>query len=145
MTERYQIGTVEIMQIPEAAEQRLQRELIIWLTTVTPTGRPQTSPVWFLWKDGEFLIYSLADTARVRNIRANPHVALNFDGDGVGGAVVTFEGVARIDDAAPPASGMPEYVEKYRDDMAENKWTPEVFSARYSVPIRITPRRVRSW
>lgn len=133
------------MQLTETAKQRLQQELIIWLTTVTPTGRPQTSPVWFVWEGGEFLIYSLADTARVRNVQANPYVAVNFDGDGEGGAVVTFEGVARIDDAAPPASATPKYVEKYRDEMAKNGWTPEVFSSRYSVPIRITPRRVRSW
>ena len=133
------------MQISPTAEQRLGQELVIWLTTVTPTGRPQTSPVWFLWEDGGFLIYSLADTARVRNVRANPHVALNLDGNGLGGAVVTFEGTARIDSDASPASAVPEYVEKYQDRMAHNGWTPEEFSGRYPVAIRITPRRVRSW
>lgn len=131
--------------MPKAAELRLQQELIVWLTTVTATGRPQTSPVWFLWEGDEFLIYSLADTARVRNLRANPHVALNFDGDGVGGAVVTFEGVARVVADAPPACAVAEYVEKYRDEMTRHGWTPEEFSRRYPVAIRITPQRVRSW
>ncbi|HZJ48129.1 MAG TPA: TIGR03667 family PPOX class F420-dependent oxidoreductase [Acidimicrobiia bacterium] len=133
------------MQISETAAQRLREELIIWLTTVTPTGRPQTSPVWFLWEGGEFLIYSLADTARVRNLAANPHVALNLDGDGLGGGVVSFEGIARFDVDAGPASAVSAYVEKYRDRMIHHGWTPEEFSRRYPVAIRITTGRVRTW
>ena len=35
------------------AAERLEGELILWLTTVTPEGQPQSSPVWFLWIDGE--------------------------------------------------------------------------------------------
>ncbi len=34
-----------------AAAGRLQSEPIIWLTTVTPSGQPQSTPVWFLWQD----------------------------------------------------------------------------------------------
>ncbi len=133
------------MQVAATVEQRLHDELIVWLTTVTRTGRPQTSPVWFLWSDGQFLIYSLADTARVRNLRSNSNVALNLDGNGLGGAIVTFEGTARIDDDADPASANRQYVEKYRERMKRNGWTPEEFSRRYPVAIRVTPLRVRSW
>ena len=31
---------------------RLATDVIGWLTTVTPDGRPQTFPIWFLWEDG---------------------------------------------------------------------------------------------
>ncbi len=126
-------------------EKRLRDEVVIWLTTVTPSCRPQTSLVWFLWDGDEFLVYSLADTARVRNIASHPDVSLNLDSDGVGGHVVTIEAVARIDESAPPASRIPEYVAKYRDHMARLGWTPEQFSERYPVAIRITPKRVRAW
>jgi Pyridoxamine 5'-phosphate oxidase len=34
------------------AERRLRTEPIVWLTTVRADGRPQSSPVWFLW-DGD--------------------------------------------------------------------------------------------
>ena len=37
---------------------RLATDMIGWLTTVTPEGQPQTFPIWFLWEDGEVLVYS---------------------------------------------------------------------------------------
>ncbi len=127
------------------AEQRLRDELIIWLTTVTPAGLPQTSPVWFLWDGAEFLIYSLPGTARTRNIEANPRVSLNLDGDGQGGAVVTIEGRARLDLHAPASTDVPDYAAKYRQKISSHGWTPESFAADYPIPIRITPTRARSW
>jgi PPOX class probable F420-dependent enzyme len=127
------------------ARQRLGEEAIIWFTTVRPSGQPQTSAVWFLWEGNEFLIYSLADTARVTNIAANPLVSLNLDGNGRGGDVVTIEGVARIDPEAPPADEADDYVTKYRSYMQRNGWTPEVFAAKYPVAIRIKATRARAW
>ena len=108
-------------------------------------GQPQTSPVWFLVADDELIVYSLPDTARVTNIQSNPRVALNLDGNGQGGAIVTIEGEARIDPDYPAADQVPEYVEKYESFMARNGWTPDIFAARYSTPIRITPTRSRAW
>jgi PPOX class probable F420-dependent enzyme len=127
------------------AEQRLRDELIIWLTTVSPAGQPQTSPVWFLWNGEEVVIYSLPGTARTRNIVANPRVSLNFDGDGQGGAVVTIEGMALVDLEAPASTEVPAYAAKYRQKIAGYGWTPESFAADYPIPIRITPTRARSW
>ena len=127
------------------AEQRLRDELIIWLTTVSPSGQPQTSPVWFLWNGEEIVIYSLPGTARTRNIVANPRVSLNFDGDGQGGAVVTIEGMALVDLEAPASTEVPAYAAKYRQKIAGYGWTPESFAADYPIPIRITPTRARSW
>ncbi len=127
------------------AAARLRSDLIGWLTTVSPGGQPQPSPVWFLWEGGNLLVYSLADTARVRNLEANPKVSLNLDGDGVGGEVVVVEGEARFDPDAPPASGNPPYLEKYRERFERYNWTPEWFAERYPVAIRITPTRLRAW
>lgn len=109
------------------AGQRLSTALIGWLTTVSPAGRPQPSPVWFLWQGGDILVYSLADTARIRNIAANPLVSLNLDGD------------------APSAAEVPEYLAKYAERFATYGWTPEWFAARYPVAIRIRPTRLRAW
>jgi PPOX class probable F420-dependent enzyme len=123
---------------------RLTDEPIIWLATVSSSGQPQTSPVWFLY-DGDFLVYSLEGTARLRNIEANPRVALNLDGNGQGGDIVTIEGEAHIDLATPPSTDVPAYQDKYAPFIARNEWTPEQFATDYPVPIRITPTRVRFW
>src|SRR5262245_14743119 len=39
-----------------AAADRLRAEPIIWLTTVAPSGQPQSTPVWLLREGGRFLI-----------------------------------------------------------------------------------------
>jgi PPOX class probable F420-dependent enzyme len=125
------------------AAERLEREIIAWLTTVTPAGQAQSSPVWFLWAGGEFLVYSLAVTPRIRNLAANTRVSVHLNSDAVGGDIVTMEGEALVDLAAPPAAAVPAYLEKYRHLIAESGWTPEKFSQDYPLPIRIRPTRIR--
>jgi PPOX class probable F420-dependent enzyme len=128
-----------------AADDRLRVEPIIWLTTVAPTGQPQSTPVWFLWHGGEFLIYGLASGLKVRNIGSNPHVCLHLEGNGQGGANVIFEGSARIDPAGPRADGVPAYIGKYREFLDSYGWTPQSFSDDYPHPIRVSPTRARVW
>jgi PPOX class probable F420-dependent enzyme len=128
------------------AAERLERELILWLTTVTPEGQPQTSPVWFLWVDGEILLYSRANTPRLANLRANPRVAANFDADADGDDVVSFEGEARIvREQATVAEVPPAYVEKYAQRLAAFGWTMETMLVDYPAEIRVRPTRVRAW
>ena len=121
----------------------LREDVVVWLTTVTPRGAPLPSPVWFLW-DGAASIdmYSMPG-ARVRNVEANPRVALNFGGDGMGGDIVVLSGTATIDRDAPPAFAAPEYRAKYDPHIARIGMTPETFAARYSVPIHIDVTRLR--
>jgi len=127
------------------AARRLAEEPIIWLTTVGPKGQPQPSPVWFVFEDEEFLVYSLAGTARIGNIEANPLVSLNLDGNGRGGDIVVIEGEARIETFAPPSSEVPAYQDKYAALIERNGWTPQSFAADYPIPIRIRPTRFRIW
>lgn len=128
------------------AVRRLERDLILWLTTVTPQGQPQPSPVWFLWVDGEILLYSRADTPRPANIRANPRVAANLDSDGDGGDIVSVEGEARIvRERATVADVPPAYVDKYAARLAAFGWTMQSMLADYPVEIRLRPTRVRAW
>jgi PPOX class probable F420-dependent enzyme len=119
----------------------LEDALVVWLTTVRPNGQPQTSPVWFVVDNDEFLIYSLDGTARTSNIAANPRVSLNLDSK-AGADVVAIEGTARIVDG-PPSTAHAEYQEKYREAITDIGHTPESFEERYSVVIRVTPQRWR--
>jgi len=128
------------------AVRRLERDLILWLTTVTSEGQPQASPVWFLWVDDEILLYSRADTPRPANIRANPRVSANFEGDGAGGDIVSIEGDARITrERAALADVPPQYLAKHAEKLAAYGWTMESMLVDYPVEIRIRPTRVRAW
>jgi PPOX class probable F420-dependent enzyme len=122
---------------------RLETELIAWLTTVTGDGRLQSSPVWFLWSAGEFQVFSRKGAPRARNIATNANVSVHLNSDDKGDGIVTFEGLARIEPGAQPASALPAYVAKYGAMIAGYGWTPESFSRDYPDPIRIRPTRLR--
>ena len=96
------------------AARHLREEIVVWLTT-----------------------------ARVRNVEANPHVTLNFAGDGRGGDIVVLSGEATIDRDAPPASDDRAYLAKYDDHIARIGMTPETFSERYCMPVTIRLERLR--
>ena len=126
-----------------ALDERLRAENIAWLTTVTPGGQPQSSPVWFLWTDGEFLIYAQPRSWKVRNIRAHPQVSVNLNSNAGGGQIATFEATARIADDQPPVHQTDGYLAKYRSGIASIGTTPEQMAADYSTALRLTPTRVR--
>jgi PPOX class probable F420-dependent enzyme len=126
-----------------ALAERLQTESVAWITTISPGGQPQSSPIWFLWEGGEFLVYAQPRSWKVRNIRAHPRVSLHLNSDEEGGRVVTFEGSARIADTGPPLEAVTAYLAKYRDGIAGLGMTPEQMGAEYATALRITPTRVR--
>jgi PPOX class probable F420-dependent enzyme len=121
---------------------RLTNEQIIWLTTVGPDQVPQPIPVWFLWDGERLLIFSTPNTPKLRNIAANPRVALNFDGDGFGRNIIVFNGQAVIGEQAS-ADELATYSEKYQKGLDHLGWTFDSFMKKYSVPIRVTPTKLR--
>jgi len=53
--------------------------------------------------------------------------------------------MAEIVEDTPPATEVPEYVEKYRAAIARIGFDPEGFAQAYSVAIRVTPTRWQVW
>ncbi|HVX30256.1 MAG TPA: TIGR03667 family PPOX class F420-dependent oxidoreductase [Nitrolancea sp.] len=127
------------------AAQKLRDEEIIWLTTVSPKGQPESVPVWFYWDGETVLIYSQPDKPKIRNIEANPRIALNFNSDPQGDHVVRLSGRAIIDVNAPKATDVEGMMDKYRDGIKRIGTTPEQFARGYSVAIRITPTKVTAF
>ena len=125
------------------ANERLRSEKVAWLTTVRRDGQPQSSPVWFLWRDGEIIVYSRPTTQKVRNVRANPRVAVHLRDVDDGSDIVSIEGEAMIDEGYPSAAAIPAYVKKYDAMIAGLRMDPSSFAKAYSVPIRIRPTRMR--
>ena len=132
----------ETTEFGARAARHLREEIVVWMTTVSPSGKPVPRPVWFIWDGGVSVLMYSEPKQRVRNVEANPHVTLNFGGDGRGGDIVVLTGDARVDEDAPPAGELPEYLSKYDDHIARIGMTPESFSRTYSVPIRVAITRV---
>src|SRR5262245_44711525 len=120
--------------LPESgrAGERLRRETIGWLTTVTRSGRPQSSLVWFAVHDDAIDIQSRLEGAKLENIRANSNVSFHFDSDGLGGDVVTIDGEAEILGGVPPDL-RDTYLRKYEHVIRERlRSTPEEMLEQYN-------------
>jgi PPOX class probable F420-dependent enzyme len=125
------------------AQERLSTELVVWLTTVAPSGMPQPHPVWFLWDKDTFLIYSQPAAKKLAHIAANPQVALHFNGTADGDDIQIFLATATIDRTPPIAQTMQAYLAKYRAAIEDIGTTPETLSATYSTLLRVVPTRLR--
>jgi PPOX class probable F420-dependent enzyme len=122
---------------------RLETEVIGWLTTVRADGTPQPSPIWFLWDGATILIYSQREKPKLRNIAGNPKVSFSLDSDGTGGNIVILNGEAIVESSAPSVDQNPEYLSKYHGHILRIGMTNESFAGSYSVPIRVTPTKLR--
>jgi len=128
------------------AAARLRDEQVVWLTTVDPHGVPQPTPVWFWWDgDDEVVIRSQPGTAKLRNVRTTPGVALHLNSTPSGGDVVVLLGEGRVDDAGLTADERAAYDAKYADGIRGLGMTPGGFHADYSVTLRVRVRRLRGF
>jgi PPOX class probable F420-dependent enzyme len=126
-------------------DSRLRTNLMAWLTTVSPSGRPDSVPVWFLLRDdGSVLVYSQPGKAKLRNIGANPFVSLGLDVTDLGRDIIRLEGTAAIPSDHPPADRVVDYAAKYTERIAAIFGTVEQFAATFSEAIVITPTRLHA-
>ncbi len=66
------------MEIPEDVRRFLEKPNAAVLATVSLRGRPQATPVWFALEGNQILINTSAGRVKLRNIEANPNVALTI-------------------------------------------------------------------
>ena len=128
-------------------KKHLKNEYFIWLTTVDSKGMPQPRPVWFIWEDDSFIIFSQPGAYKVKHLKDNPKVSLHFNTTDEAGEkdVIVFVGEAVFDKKISPAHQVKAYLKKYKTDMINLNATPEEFSKEYSTAIRIKPMEVRGW
>jgi PPOX class probable F420-dependent enzyme len=128
-------------------KKRLKSEYFVWLTTVDSKGTPQPRPVWFIWEDDSFLIFSQPNAYKVKHLRNNPKVSLHFNTMDEAGEknVIILIGEASVDKKVSPAHKVTAYLKKYKTGIIGLKMTPEGFGSDYSAAIRIKPTEVRGW
>src|SRR5215469_8371129 len=125
----------------EQIERHLISDQVAWLTTVTPTGRPASRPVWFVWDGSAITVYSVNGGAKIRHIATNDSVSVHFNSTPAGGDVVVISGHARILRDAPPPSRFPGLLDKYLPAVESQGREPAWFDENYRTAIRITPDR----
>lgn len=128
-------------------QERLESAEYGFLITVRPDGRPHAIPVCFLYENGSILIFSLPDSVKVRNIRANPQVSLALESFGFEDYFsVVVDGIAELVDEPSNWLQYPPYDAKYRNlsqRIFGSDHVPEEYAAQFSQAIRITPVKIR--
>lgn len=134
-------------QFGRFAKKHIKSEYFIWLTTVDSKSVPQPRPVWFIWENDSFLVYSQAKAQKVKHIQKNPNVSLHFNSADERGEkrLIVFTGTAVIDNTSPAAHKHRAYLRKYKSGIIDMDTTPEQFAGEYSVAIRVHPTNVRGW
>ena len=133
-------------KLERKAKGTIKNEYVIWLTTVDINGTPQPRPVWFIWDNDAFLIYSKPTAHKLKHIRENGNVSLHFNTDETGDKdVIVYIGKAELDTNAAPPNKVPAYLRKYRKGIKDIGMTVEQFTSEYSVAIRIKPTSLRGW
>jgi len=127
----------------QRVQKRLQTDRIIWLTTIDSHNMPQPKPVWFLWDGETFLIFSSPKGYKLKHIARNPNVSLNLDGDGLGGDIVVFTGVAEMVTSDISAEHISAYNNKYVEGFKRIQMTPAQFANSFSTAIRVRPTKLR--
>lgn len=64
--------------IPESLKDILDTTAVAHVATVTPGGRPRTSPMWFEWDGERVLLSHTKGRAKYRDVQSNPWIALSI-------------------------------------------------------------------
>jgi pyridoxamine 5'-phosphate oxidase-like protein len=73
------------------AVERLTKARNYWVATTRPDGRPHAMPVWGIWLEGAFFFGSGRNSAKTRNLAANPATVVHLES---GDETVILEGLA---------------------------------------------------
>jgi len=123
----------------------LEREPIVWLSTVRPDGAPHLVPIWFTWDGEALLIFSKPDAQKVRNLRAHPSTMLALGDAEADFDIGLIEARAELLDQ-PTCDLLPAaHIEKYAGQLAALGMDAEAYAATYSQVIRIVPADFLGW
>lgn len=64
------------VDLPEAVKAFLEKPHFAVLATVSPSGRPQATPVWYLVENDHILVNASQGRKKLQNLKANPRVAV---------------------------------------------------------------------
>ncbi|MDG0866870.1 PPOX class F420-dependent oxidoreductase [Candidatus Lucifugimonas marina] len=119
------------MQITPAAEKYLSERTNMVLATIRKDGRPQLSPVWFIWQDGEFLISTTPSTAKWKNLLRDQRCTGVVDAPN--GRYISVSGVAEMWTEVAPHEVSTEIVRKYK---LGDEFEPYMDTLRKERPVR---------
>ena len=123
----------------------LEREPVVWLSTVGEDGAPHLVPTWFTWDGDALTIVSKAGARKARDIAADPRVMLALGDPSDDFDVAMVEARGEILTTPTPLELPKGFAAKYAARLGEIDLTPTVFARCYPTVIRITPVKALGW
>jgi PPOX class probable F420-dependent enzyme len=110
------------------------------LATVDRRGKPHGAPVWYLYRDGVFVLSTGRGSQKHRNVEANPEVTLVVDRRTLAYYAVMARGRAEIGDPLTDAERR-ELAVRYLGEDLGNRYV-ERTSGQDAITIRIRPHKL---
>ncbi len=127
---------------PEQMAEFLERPLVAVMVTLRADGSPHAIPVWYEYRNGEFIVFSSDTFVRVKNLRRDNRAAITISTHEEPYMYVSAEGPVTItpEDVAETglsisARYMGENAQQFLDDVLND----------HSVVLRLTPERILTW
>lgn len=112
-----------------------------WVATTRPNGHPHLTPTWAIWLDNQLYFDGSPETRRLRNIAANPHVAISLED---GSQAVIVEGV--VSEVGPPSRQFAEQLaQTYADRYADLGYAPSPDTWNEGGLYVLTPTLALAW
>ncbi|MBQ0992548.1 pyridoxamine 5'-phosphate oxidase family protein [Micromonospora sp. H61] len=118
---------------PADVEERLSRELNVWLCTVRRDGSPHLTPVWFVYLSTTFWVGCESRSVKARNVVADPRVSLALES---GNAPVVAEGAAHVHRSGFPSTVAEAFARKYDGWDVGQQVGPDGERALLEIPVR---------
>ena len=121
----------------------LEREAVVWLSTIRPDGSPHLVPLWFVWDGRAIHARSKPDAQKVQNLQANPKAMVAIGRPGASFDVELFEAIAELPRQTDALPGS--FRSKYDDLATAAGVAMAQFGAVYRQPIVLHPTRWLGW
>jgi PPOX class probable F420-dependent enzyme len=111
------------------------------LATLMKDGRPQLTPIWYMFEDGKLIVNTTEDRVKYRNIKRDPRVSLLID-DGY--PYVSIWGRARIATERDANKDIETLAIRYTGEKAGRKAARDRYWKQKRVSVEIIPQRIVS-
>lgn len=135
---------MDMSMTDEEIKKYLSQPIIARIATVGDDNKPYIAPVWFIYEEGTLLISTGRSSVKIRNIKANPHVAVAIDTTegGFKSKGVIFRGKAELDETNTVETARKIY-KKYLGSL-DHPIAKQLLSMPRAT-IRLKPERTTSW
>ena len=114
------------------------------MVTLQSDGSPQAAPIWYEYRDGQFLVWTDRFTRRFKNIVVDPRVSLSVASEDEPYRYVTAEGTVTVRESDVEATAISISV-RYQGAERGTAFVEEYHKDGVSVLLVLTPSKLVTW